>query len=409
MRLRKSSLVAGLATAAIALLSGGQAVANASVLPLGTESTTYVLNDPDSGGNGNWAIDNFKLQVFLRPPTSCGPSCYHYTGKLSTQGTSTTIKNAFRPNQGNPQSGLHIIGAPFKVAMTGTADYDFTANHLANASLAPAVLNLHGSGGVGTPNFYQHLFPVGTTFTDNGVAFGNSWSFVYRDVNCHQIWTDAWNTDDGQAYFAGNINGGPACLPVPATLAAKVTPNLKNVGGFTPSTAVTNVTKFNVGGGNGVWASSGFKQTATITGGADVPVADCAPQAVDCYIYQMDIKDTGTFKSILSAFRPNQFLAAGKRIAGVVAGKVTGVLTVQFYSSGVPHEEIVPGGKSGGFDAVTWYKSFFGAGTRFGTAGLKPATWTFSYAGCGQTWTNSTSNSKGQSATAGNIRSSKTC
>lgn len=391
-----------LITAAIAGVvgfAGGQVSAHAAVNPV--SATTHVINDADSGGNGNWAIDDFRLQVNLNSPVSCGSSCYNYTGSMSATGTSTTIVGAFRPNQGL-SPGLKILGGPFKVSMTGSADYSFQSDHLADPSLAPATIDLHGSGGVGTGSFYQKLFPAGTVFTDNGAAFNNSWSFIYRDVKCSQIWTDAWNNSDGQSLRAGNITGGPACAAT-ASVKPHVFPNLKNVGGFTPSIASTKVASTGVGGGKGVWANAKFTRTAMITGGADVSLPNCSPQAKDCYIYQIDIKDTGTFRSVRNAFRPNQTVA-GKKINGVVNGNVTGTYEVEFYSSGVPHEEIVPGGKSGNLDTAHWYKMFFGAGTRFGTAGLASPKFSEVYSGCGQKWADSNTNSNGQLSSAGNIK-----
>lgn len=409
-----------LIVSAVVLTALGMNAAGAATAPARVGAGVYFADSGDSGHGGIWADDTFSeamvvTQLGNADPSNCGGNspCWKFSVTATDNGSFGTRNGAGTPNQSNPG---HLIAGHVPGTMTGKLDWGtFYADTLPLASRVVAQVNNHGlhvdgQTGAMPKQFFPHTVTNGVT--DSPDVFGlslDAYDFEYA-ARCFpaQHWSDTSANDDGNLPGDGNITGGRSCSQLRSFAHLLAKPSLKNVGGFTPSTAVTNVSSTGVSGGNGVWSNAKFKRTATVTGGADVPVANCAPQAVDCYIYQINITDKGTFKTVLHAFRPNQ-IVAGKRISGVVTGSVTSSYVVQFYSSGVPHEEIVPGGKSGNLDTAHWYKLFFGAGTRFGTAGLASPVFTSVYSGCGQKWTVTNTNHNGQIASAGNIKTGATC
>ena len=423
MNLRKTLVIAVTALATLGV-SGGIAAAS-SVNPAASNQVGAGIYFPDTGDSGHggiWADDSFSeamvvTQTGNADPSHCGGNtpCYSFTATATDMGSFGTRNGAGTPNQVVP--GL-TIGGKVPGLMSGNLRWGtFYADTLPLASRVQSKVDNHGTHVDGqTGNMINQFFPHTVTggVTSSPDVFGlslDSYDFEYS-AKCFpsQHWSDTSANGDGNLAGDGNITGGNHCTQIRTLTHAavsRVVPNLKNVGGFTPSTAVTNVGTTGVSGGKGVWSNAKFTRTATISGGADVSVAFCG-HAKDCYIYGLTITDKGSFKSVLNAFRPNQS-TPGLKIKGIVKGTYKGTLYVEFYASGVPHEEIVPGGKSGSLDTPHWYRLFFGAGTRYGTAGLAPPKFTFTYSGCGQKWIDANTNSNGQIASAGNIKTGASC
>ena len=190
--------------------------------------------------------------------------------------------------------------------------------------------------------------------------------------------------------------------------AAAMHPGLQNVGGRTPATAKTSVAPQFVAGDRGNWARTGtYRLKVTVTGGAAVPKPDCGPGSPDCYIFQAVAVITGTWKSLPGAFTPRQNIP-GRRIAGIVHGTFTGTLTWDFDASGYPYARLVPGSVTS-LDLGTWYRRFFGPGTRFGGKGLDARSFTYQAGGCAQKWTVSAATGNGQGPGAGNITGGRAC
>lgn len=165
---------------------------------------------------------------------------------------------------------------------------------------------------------------------------------------------------------------------------ASVTPQLQNVGGYTPTTSTLSIPAHQVQGGHGVWSNARQSSvTITITGGAGVTPANChldSDERYFCYVYDGEGKVSGTFRTIPRSWAPNQ-LKAGQHIKAAVTGTFTATLEWQFYGQSYPR--LHPGSLT--MSLADAYKEFFGAGTRFGGKGLVSSTWTYRLP-CGQTW-----------------------
>lgn len=215
--------------AAAAVPALGVTAANASLAP-GPHShsltaITWMANRDDSGGNGNWAKDNFARDLTITPEgsaplTDCGTSatsCYAFTASLKDAGSFRTIRGAYTPNQGtDPGSHIHgqVIGQ-----MNGYGDFaTFYATSQPNMRLVP-----HINNGDSNPSYLwpELAFPGGTSFTGlNESPWGyyysarvlklappNPWHIRFKVE--HQKWADTSATanDGGQGATAGNITG----------------------------------------------------------------------------------------------------------------------------------------------------------------------------------------------------------
>ena len=207
-----------LAKAAIAVVTasaaGGLALPAASAAPAvvthrPVHALTIMLDRPDSGGNGNWADDNFLREAVVGTQTAvaasnCGVSattCFQISGATltDTEGTFTTIRGAFTPNQGAPFTGDHIRGV-VNGHMSGSGSFgSFFATALPSARRVPE-FNFGAANASGT--WPELFFPPGTTFT--GLS-ENVFSYTYRAGAEH--WTDSSSDTSGQIPAAGNITG----------------------------------------------------------------------------------------------------------------------------------------------------------------------------------------------------------
>jgi hypothetical protein len=211
-------MIRSLAKAAIAVATasaaGGLALPAASAAPVAVthravHALTIMIERPDSGGNGNWAEDNFLREARVGTQTAvaasnCGvgaTTCYQISGATltDTDGTFTTIRGAFTPNQGAPFTGDHIRDV-VDGKMSGTGDFgSFFATALPSASRVPE-FNFGANNPSGT--WPELFFPPGTTFT--GLSEG---VFSYTYHAGAQRWVDSSSDSSGQIPSAGNITG----------------------------------------------------------------------------------------------------------------------------------------------------------------------------------------------------------
>jgi hypothetical protein len=161
-------------------------------------SRTSLTNRPDSGGNGNWALDTMTRTLTITETGHNGPG-YAYTATVSDTGTFKTISGAYTPNQGPPSTGKRIQGT-VQGSVAGTAQYSFTASKLPASSPNLGVPNTE-NGAPGTPaettsSWYELAFPAGTTF--GGTGIGNwSWTYTTGD-GCGQSDSHGQGKGNGQ-------------------------------------------------------------------------------------------------------------------------------------------------------------------------------------------------------------------
>ncbi len=207
-------LAAALAASALAVALAGTAPALASAKPAAVHhpkvsAETLMTNRPDSGGNGDWANDEFtrKVTIDQQTPTAainCGVTatqCFLIAGaKLTdTDGTFTTISGAFTPNQGL-HPGAHITNV-VSGKMSGNGEFpSFYASELPDAHMVPAT----NDGSANPSSTWPELaFPAGTLFA--GLT-ETTFSYTYHH-GALQHWVDSDTTDSGQSLTAGDITG----------------------------------------------------------------------------------------------------------------------------------------------------------------------------------------------------------
>lgn len=165
-------------TAGVAVSTLGTVAASAATHP-----ATYPLRSvsqldyrPDSGGNGNWALDNITRTVTFRE-IGVSAGVYTYVAQLSDRGEFTTDLGAYTPNQGGAYAG-EVIHGQVTGPMSGSASFEFTASnpissHARNLGVPAAAFGAYGS----TSTWYELAFPAGTTF--GGLGIGN-WGWTYK-------------------------------------------------------------------------------------------------------------------------------------------------------------------------------------------------------------------------------------
>jgi hypothetical protein len=205
----KAAIVVATAGAAAGLVVPAASAAPVPVPGAAVQALTIMIDRPDSGGNGNWADDNFIRQAVLGAVTAvatsnCGlgaTACYKFSGATLTDidGTFTTISGAFTPNQGAPYTG-DLIRGTVHGPMSGTGNFGtFYATALPSSKLVP----LFNFGANNPSSTWPELFfPAGTAFT--GLS-ESTFSYSYHAPG--QQWLDSSSDGDGQIPAAGNITG----------------------------------------------------------------------------------------------------------------------------------------------------------------------------------------------------------
>jgi hypothetical protein len=205
-------LAAALAASALVLAGATPALASAKPAVVHhpkVSADTLMTNRLDSGGNGDWANDQFTRKVTIdeQTPTAlsnCGVTvgqCFLIAGaKLTdTDGTFTTISDAFTPNQFGTDHGLRITNV-VSGKMSGNGEFPFFyATELPDAHKVPATNDGDANP---SPTWPELAFPAGTQFT--GLS-EDTFSYSYHHGTQH--WLDANSTNGGQSADAGNITG----------------------------------------------------------------------------------------------------------------------------------------------------------------------------------------------------------
>lgn len=214
----------------LALTAAGASTASHHGTVMGDASaTTRIVNDPDSGGDGNWAYDDFTRVARIFPHGSvadsfCGTSsglCYAFTATLTDFGRSSLIPGAFAPNQGGSYLGQKILH-PGVASMQGYGDFTtFYATAMPNASMVPHFI----TGSPQSSLFPGRFFPAGSVTGLNEATWSYSydlsvhhvrwvwvlrhhrWHLVPVSYQTHQHWTDAYDNNGGQGPGDGQVTG----------------------------------------------------------------------------------------------------------------------------------------------------------------------------------------------------------
>jgi hypothetical protein len=221
MALRRTLALA----ASLGLAFGGAAAAATSAsasTPLVTAST-IITNNPDSGGDGAWAYDDFTRTLTISTDTSSdcasltgwetADSCY--TAEVTDTGTAATIVGAFQPNQGTTvtadQTAGKVTGPREQVPFSGSASYQFYAPRgiIPSAAVVPANRDNDFTAQTGAFSMSSWFLQAFTSAGQEGV-YGQigDWSWTYK--NSCEKWTDASTNNGGQSTPLaddGNITG----------------------------------------------------------------------------------------------------------------------------------------------------------------------------------------------------------
>jgi Putative Ig domain len=238
---------------AVVLLPLGAGVALSAIsqpahaITVGFPVTTAITNDYDSGGNGNWANDDFSRTFTMTQQNStvCSDdtklspgfnssldTCY--SAAINDAGTFTTLLNAYEPNQGfsGPQTGDHIANV-VSGTFSGGATWTLFSPNANQPDVSNVLATLDDSfthppsGANSTTQWFLQAFAPG----DRTVA--NNSSDIYADMQADWSWTyntgcETWvdsgskgagnNGFDGQSTplsVDGNITGTICSTPPP--------------------------------------------------------------------------------------------------------------------------------------------------------------------------------------------------
>ena len=224
-RILFSTIAAGAATAAIIpVLAATGPVASAATSTSTYSATTTLTNRPDSGINGDWALDSIsRTATIIRHGTvsanNCGgiSPCYLWSGKITDKGTFATT-----PGQDSPGAGLQngngplVMGATVTGPMHGNYNYSFYSTVKTPDGTVPSTVDGNNDP---TGQWPALFFAGGTSVlydfsgnTGNAANYGTTGSWTYTaplgaDSACphdSSQWVDA-SPDWGSKAVDGNI------------------------------------------------------------------------------------------------------------------------------------------------------------------------------------------------------------
>lgn len=188
------------------------ATSSVTYTPTTATATSTLVDHPDSGNGGNWAVDSITrtASVTLKgaaPVSNCGgaaTTCYLYEGSIHDTGTFTTASSNDVSTDGlSPNAGKSINGTETG-DITGGSAVEFYASSNAPSNLGvAAVVSGAVSGEQTTGNWVEQFFPAGTTFGAGPNLL--NWNWTYSTSNTCETWVDAYNGE------TGDITGVNAC------------------------------------------------------------------------------------------------------------------------------------------------------------------------------------------------------
>lgn len=203
-----------LATPALAATPHHATVRPSTVAP----ATTTISNRPDSGNNGNWALDNFTRTASItlvgevaasNCPASSTGHCYLWNFKITDTGHFTAQAGDFAPRSGGALE--RTLTGQFKGGVP--AGQIFSSWKTARATRVPLTEDDLGAVPTGrhtTTNWVEQFF--GATATFGAVDLGN-WGWTYtlgfgandQCPNNAYRWVDAASNSDGSLPADGDI------------------------------------------------------------------------------------------------------------------------------------------------------------------------------------------------------------
>ena len=190
--------------------TAGQAGQSWTAVPGVHFAVTTLTNRPDSGGGGNWALDQITRDSSITYVGLTASGLHAYLGSVADTGSFVAFPGNLTPNQTLDHGeaiGDSLTGSLFGVwgqELTSSAPY---------SQPPPATVN-----GVADPSStWESLFfpPSATvTFTDAipnsspvGDALDWAWQYTSKADNCGnaETWLDANNNSGGQDSTAGDI------------------------------------------------------------------------------------------------------------------------------------------------------------------------------------------------------------
>lgn len=207
------------AGAILAVSGGGVAVASpahatAPECDAGPKTVvTHLVNRPDNGQHGVWALDTFDRTVTIKKVEAIQPALRAAVATWSYQAV-VADKGAFVTNGGtnlSPNKGVKLA-AGVKGQMVGGFTVDFTAPKCFNGFKGNFDAKTYSdTAPTSTGKWVAEVWGGEGFHTDDPTA-NYSWTYT----TCSQTWLEAYNNDDGKAAGAGDITGKPCASPSPS-------------------------------------------------------------------------------------------------------------------------------------------------------------------------------------------------
>lgn len=180
----------------------GPAGTNGDDAILSVMAVSSLVDRPDSGLHGTWALDNLTRTVSITrqkaaKASNCGSGatkCWFYTGSIADNGSFATVAAGK-----SPQAGADIAGT-VNGTVAGASQIEFYASSDApNPALVDATVTgaAHPTG-----EWVKMFFAPGTVVTDTDLL---DWSWTYNAPGTCEKWVNA------KAGNTGDITGVNAC------------------------------------------------------------------------------------------------------------------------------------------------------------------------------------------------------
>lgn len=180
----------------------GPAGTNGNDAILSVMAVSSLVDRPDSGLHGNWALDNITRTVSITrqkaaKASNCGGTatkCWFYTGSIADNGSFATVAGGK-----SPEAGADIAGT-VNGTVAGASQIEFYAS---SDAPNPALVDATVTGSVHpTGEWVKMFFPAGTVTSATDLL---DWSWTYNAPGTCEKWVNA------KAGNTGDVTGVNAC------------------------------------------------------------------------------------------------------------------------------------------------------------------------------------------------------